>query len=474
MKKPILSLAIAATALLLGGCLPEEFIWWSPDGETAAVRASDGLRLVGTNGQLSEIVLPGEIQSAAWLPNGSGLVVSRSWKVNDWAAAEKLIPGEEAAVTMQLARAVPELLKAGITASGGSWDKLNDTFLKPLGVAESQVLESAWSCALSLYREQIRAVVAGFANAAALESEILSSATNGIAIHEISLLSTRDGRRAGEPQALVRSLRPLQDPVVSLRHPILAFRTGEGVLKAMTLDGQHSVVVAGEDVPGAARWSADGRALIHVVMGKSDKAGEIRSRTVVGGAGELLRDAPQAETLAMAAFAGAVPPRLSVLPDGRLLFASVPMTLPARAASIHPSAQFFLLDPAKPDAAPVAVAIREGSLPDDLNAFSASPDGRFVAVVEGGSDVVAVLELATGKVRIVSPPHEGWKSRMVPAWRNSRELTFAAVSSAKAARPELILWRADAPERVVSKDWPDSVVKPWLEAPQTGGNQPAR
>jgi hypothetical protein len=473
MKKPILSLAIAATALLLGGCLPEEFIWWSPDGQTAAVRASDGLRLAGTNGQLSAVILPGEIQSAAWLPDGSGLVVSRLVKLTNWAAAERMIPREEAVATMQMARAIPDLLKAGLTASGGSLDNLDDQFLKPLGMTESQVLEPAWACALSLHRGQIQAVVSSFTNAPQLEAEVLSSETNGISVYEISIVSMHNGRPAGEPRALIRSLRPLLEPVLSPRHSILAFRTGERALKAMTPDGKSSVVVAGEDVSYAA-WSADGRALVHVVMGKSDRVGEIRSRTVVSGSGELLDGAPQAETLAMAAFVAGASPRLDVLPDGRILFASVPITLPARAASIHPGAQFFLLDPAKPDAAPSAVAIKEGSLPDDLSAFAPSPDGWFIAVVEGGTDVVAVLELATGKVKIISPSHAGWKSRMIPAWRNHRELTFAVLPSATAARPELMLWRADAPGRVLSKDWPDSVVKPWLEAPRTGDDQPAR
>ena len=141
MKKHILPLVIAAAALLLGGCLPEEFIWWSPDGQTAAVRTSDGLRLTGTNGQLSAVILPGEIQSASWLPDGSGLIVSRSFELTNWAAAEKMIPRGEAAATMQMARAIPDLLKAGLTASGGSWDNLEEKFLKPLGMTESQVLE---------------------------------------------------------------------------------------------------------------------------------------------------------------------------------------------------------------------------------------------------------------------------------------------------------------------------------------------
>jgi hypothetical protein len=218
-----------------------------------------------------------------------------------------------------------------------------------------------------------------------------------------------------------------------------------------------------------ATWSADGHSLAYVVMNKSDKAGEIRSRMVVSDTGELLENAPQAQTLALAIFAAGGTPRLCTLPNGQILFAAVPLELPARAASIQPGARFFLLDPRIPDAPPLAVAIKEGSLPEDLSAFAPSPDGRQIAVVEEGTDAVAVLELATGRVRIISPPHAGWKSRMIPAWRSARELTYAALPTAAASRPELMFWQAGAPERVLSTEWPDPVVKVWLEGPSGGG-----
>ncbi|MCZ7641160.1 MAG: hypothetical protein M5U12_36995 [Verrucomicrobia bacterium] len=105
--------------------------------------------------------------------------------------------------------------------------------------------------------------------------------------------------------------------------------------------------------------------------------------------------------------------------------------------------------------------------------FAPSPDGQRVAVVEAGTDAVAVLELATGKVSLLSPAHEGWKSRLIPAWRNPHELSFAALPSATATRPELMLWRVDAPRRVLSEGWPGDVVKPWLEGPGTKAESPA-
>ena len=223
-------------------------------------------------------------------------------------------------------------------------DDLERKFLEPLGMTESQALEPAWLCALQRSASRSGRPSRGFTNAAELEAEVFSTATNGISVFELSILSLRAGRLAGEPRPLLRSLRPLLDPVPSPRHPVLAFRTGEGALKAMTLDGRKSADVTDKDVV-CATWSADGCFLVYVVMRKSDKAGEICSRMVVGDTGELLENAPQAQTLALAIFAAGGSPRLCALPDGRILFAAVPLDLPARAASIQPGAQFFLLDP---------------------------------------------------------------------------------------------------------------------------------
>lgn len=472
MKHPLHSLAPAALALLWCGCLPEESIWWSPDGQTAAVRGPEGLCLAQLDGRLSPVLLPGRIQSANWSPDGSGLVVSRSLELAQWAEVEALIPAAEAAATRAMARAVPDLLRAGLTVAGGNWNDLDGQFLKPLGLDKNRVLSAAWFCARSLHRDALLEVVRGFPNATALESELLAPEADRMAVHEIVWLPLRERQVVGPPQALLRSLRPILDPLLSPRHPVVACRTDEGALKALPLAGGNPVTVAEGSVV-AAVWSADGCSLIHLVREESDAVGEIRSRRVLDERGGLLTTIPPPQTLALAAFGASSSPRLATLPDGRLLFACLPVTLPLRADSIHPGARFFLLDPAAPQSPPAVVPVREGSLPDDLSVFAPSPDGQRVAVVEAGTDAVAVLELATGKVSLLSPAHEGWKSRLIPAWRNPHELSFAALPSATATRPELMLWRVDAPRRVLSEGWPGDVVKPWLEGPGTKAESPA-
>jgi hypothetical protein len=467
MRKVIVSGLFGVAVLLSTGCGPDEGIWWSPDGRVAAVRAPDGLRLTDAEGALSVPVVDGEIQSVNWLPDGSALLVSRRYTAEDWNVAEKLIPSEEAAATRQMAAAIPDLLRAALITSGGSLGDIEETFLKPLGLAlVGDELESVFRCALALHREKALAAIAGFPESKELETKILGE-TNAITIHEISLLPFKEGKISGESRAVVRSLHLLADPVISPAGDLLAYVAGRGALKAMTLDGKSSLTVADDNVRLAV-WTADGGALVYVMMRDPDESfvGEIRSHKVVREKGTLLSDknGPRPEPIALATFnlAKGNKQRMRTLPDGRILLATMPLNLPVRVGSISPTGQFFILDVTKADLPLVPVKVTEGSLPADLSAFSVSPDGKWVAVVEAETDVVAVMQLATGKVKMISPAR-GQKSRLIPAWRNNRELSFAALSGEGVSRTELFIWKADVPARVLSKGWPEEVVKGWLE-----------
>jgi hypothetical protein len=93
-----------------------------------------------------------------------------------------------------------------------------------------------------------------------------------------------------------------------------------------------------------------------------------------------------------------------------------------------------------------------------------SPDGKLVAVVEADRDAVAVLELGSGKVEIISPSHDGWKARLIPAWRTVRELTFGAPGKDK--RRELYSWQPGGASKVLSQDWPAELTEGWVEGPK--------
>lgn len=101
----------------------------------------------------------------------------------------------------------------------------------------------------------------------------------------------------------------------------------------------------------------------------------------------------------------------------------------------------------------------------DLGYFAPSPDGRRLAVVESGTDAVAVIDLESGKSKLVSPPHPGWKSRLMPSWRNADEFSFATGDEAT-GRVRWMSWK-NGETRDLSENWPEQITKGWMESKNT-------
>ena len=180
-----------------------------------------------------------------------------------------------------------------------------------------------------------------------------------------------------------------------------------------------------------------------------------------GKVGEALPGAEGDGELAYAIVAFA--PRLAVLPDGSILFASHPAPLPAAAEDLGENPRLYRL-PAD-GGAPVAVPTEEGALPMDLGYFVPSPDGSRVAVVESGTDAVAVIDLESGKSELVAGPHPGWKSRVLPSWRNAEEFTYAT-GDEETGRVRWMLWK-DGESRDLAKGWPEKITQGWMESRKT-------
>lgn len=456
------SLVVAALLLTIGCNEVEERMSWSPDGTRAFMRSGDELRLVDVTGNISA-PLASNVESAAWLPNSHGLVLLRQLTLTNWAEAARILPPEETATVESLAKGVPDLLKAALAAAEGDPETIEGKFFKPLKMQFSELLSPAILCLRDTQPAAFRQALQGCKNPTKLEADLTGLSTTKVA--EVSMLLLTGGQPSASPHAIERTLTSLQQPRPSPSFPAVAFLRDDTLMVA-PLDGGTNRVSVAEKVQGVYDWTPDGRSLVYAVRLTENESGDINlsrieRRTVINEAGALVAS----DALPLALSASGFTPRVRCLPDSRVLFAGFQQQLPAPALATRES-RFFLIDPSLgTNAAPVAIPSAPGALPQELSYFAPSPDGRQIAVVESGSDVVAVLDVATGALEVISPKHSG-KSRTLPAWRGVDELYLAALPQPDAARPELLRWRRGSAPQVFSGAWPDEVVTGLVEKPK--------
>jgi hypothetical protein len=436
-------LLCALSLVWMVGCNEvEDRLAWSPDGKQAVLRVDDKLYFMDVNGSLSDIVAS-NVTGTAWLPDSRGLVLTCLLTVDKWKDAESLLPAAEMDAAKSLAKA----------------------FLA-LGVESTELLdlkrtELASPAILYLFDTQSNALHEALQKSKdpdKLEADLSNSRT--VAVYEVSLLPT-----GKQPRTLERSLTGLSQPLPSPTAPVIAYQAGD-TLTVAPLDGSTYRVVATEKSLGAYGWTPEGKALVYAARLSDRDSSEITLASiarhiVIDTNGALVAGEKQPLSMNASTFT----PRVKSLPDGRVLFAGDALHLPSPTTTA-PSANFYLIDPALgTNAAPVAIPAAAGTLPQDLGAFTPSPDGRRIAIVENGSDSVAVLDVASGAMEVVSPKH-GWKSKMLPAWRGTNELYFAALPASSTNRPELFRWRKGSAPQAISTNWPDAVISSLLAKPE--------
>ncbi len=441
--------------LLTVGCNEvEERLAWSTDGTRAALRAGDRLYLVDTNGNLSDVIAS-NVTAAAWLPDSRGLILLRSVSVARWTDVESVLPSEEIAAVKTLAKALPDLLRAGLAFGDGDATKLFEEF----EMKHPEFLSPALLYLFDTQPATLREAMQKAEDPNKLEADFSNSRTTKVA--EVSILMLADNKS----RVIERTLTGLGQPLLSPTTPAVAFTRGEALTVA-PLDGSTNRVAVSDRVAGVFDWTPDGKALVYAV-GQSDKdassfqLADIRQRIVLDTNGRLVAG----DTVPLTMNASTFAPRVRCLSDGRVLFAGIPLQWPAP-ATVATSARFYLIDPALgTNAVPVTIPSPPGTLPQDLASFVPNSNGRRIAIVESGSDAVAVLDVTTGALEVISPKR-GWKSKILPAWRGTDELYFAALPESSSTRPELFRWRKGSAPQAVSTNWPAAVVKSLLEKPK--------
>lgn len=469
----------------LAGCEDvEERVWWAPDGSVAAVDGRPGLRLMQPDGTLSKPICDGSVAGVSWLPDGSGFVIARAIEVATWDEARAMLPKEEVQAIEELAKIVPAVIRGIADSKVKSIDDLlSSTFCaEELFSLSWKTMTVTGLCVRDRHGEELRAALGALpptffdqpSNAEPEESPLSEEEkfaerwrevqNETMPVHELVVVPIADGQVSGKIRSLFGSVRPLSRPAVAPRGDWVAVRHASSLV-VLDLKGQQRIQMA-DNVCFDPVWLSDGVSLAYVTAGTDNSGPQairtLERKTLVPDGPDTMK-AGDATPLMVGLFGlfptGATGTRLAVLPGDRLLVSAAEMTLPRRPdAESPPRVRLFIIDAAVTSTAPpVAVNTAADALPQALTTFSVSPDGTRAAVVEHGSDAVAVVDLATGRVDpVAAATGEKAKCGTLPAWRNDRELLIQTRRPAAGGRDTWAIWQPGKPLRWLDETWSDA------------------
>ncbi len=461
MKSYLFAL-LGILGLNCGGCLPEK-ICWSPDGQQALVLA-DGLYVTDAKGKLNRLK-ESRVAFVSWFGDSKRFLAVDSTDMAKWDRVERALPPE----TEQEVIVLAERFRSEIIRSSE----------KDLGrMASTQGLSSSTLGMMKMYlatkhAEELKPKLGE------LWREFGGAKVEGSRI----IMAHVENGQAKADQEVLEYPGGILHVSASPDGKLLAFTT-----QSLTKEGGSDVSSTGARLhvrqlsQGQAKtgsqlletevswqfdWSPDSRSLLYytaVGRGKDLNTGSIVKRRVASEAGELIGPPGQTEEVAAVLFSPFA--RLRWLPDGRIIFSSVRVELPATAGTLPTNFTLFVIHPG--NAAVVSKLLPDlayKTLPSLVLMFRLSPDAQWVSV-PGEKGEVGIVELKTGRTQ--SPVEKGWlpENRYMPAppasWRSARELCVmvppgSPLGSPK--RPEVVLYGLDGKHQCISKDWPDNVIK---------------
>jgi len=428
--KTITLLAAVLLAVGLSGCLPERIVW-APDGSRALVLANDRGYLTDAQGKLTEIA-KGWKPPVAWAPDSRHVLIAGREEAESWLRyAEVLTPAERDFI---VARA--DAFRAEIMAA-----KAEGMDLGPMKSVKDLPNEMVLAIKMYLYH----------ANPEGLKEKLGDKWNEFRDAHPpIFLVRTAD-LSGGTAVAGPVVLRTAAGQIVDM-HP-----APSGKVLACTA----AVITSKNSKVNTCRLLLVYSSASRPEFLENVQLGAITSREICAENGTILAKLPGTKDIAAVVFD--VFGRIQCLDDGRIVFASAGLSLPAAPLDMPQRQSLFMADPGR--RATLARALpRSISDAFELSQFRVSPDGRRISLADGKGRV-GVMDLATGNVAVIVS--EQWHDlRVIPTWRSANEVCLVVPPGSPLGskeRAEIVLWSSPGKYRCISKTWPDDVIKGLLK-----------
>jgi len=481
-------MALAAAfglAVLLAGCDPQDVVRWSPDGAHAIVCGSDGIYLVDGTGK----IVGSAPDAWAWMPDSRHVIAVRQVEARNWAQVASLL-GEER--TQAVARAGGELA-ALLRGYHGDWDKFFSApdverwidSLKKIGPGYTDSPLESWNLPFVYLHENDAESLAPFLATISKEEEKKQAlAILRPRVFELLVKSAFPEKPPSE-RVLLRTVDSIETVCPSPNGKEIAVVVEEPVrpgLYVIPTDGGDRVPV--DSGASEANWTPDGQWLTYAkttlsydTLSNQMLLGTITRCKVCDREGRLLSKTENPQDLAGVLFSKGKN-SVACLPDGRILFSGTELGFPTPRNGAGKFKLFTVRPGPMPKIEQVVADEEAQRLPDRIDFFSLSPDGRHVAI-PGGDGEVAIVSIESGKVQKIQGkiemPDKNHRANqkenldsVVPSWRSATEFSYVrpGKSGAVPKRAEVVLRSLDGASRVISATWTDAMTDSFLVRPK--------
>jgi dipeptidyl aminopeptidase/acylaminoacyl peptidase len=454
-------IALFILAGLLAGCIPEKRIVWSPDGSVGAVATPNGLYFIKPDGAVLKPRLTGTATRCDWFPDGRRLAVVHTTKAKKWADIAGLFDAEQQKSVEQDARKLHERL----LAHEGSLDGFK--------IDPDNTIPAAMETAMMLF--MVERLHEGL-------PEKFGDKWEQVKDLEVSIwraqVFTLEGDKLAAGPVLVSTLNEIHQPRVAPNGKNVALlKAGEDTasdavgLHVVSAQGGPTRVV-GHSTAFDYDWSPDGRSLAFIYRspaaadesrgGEYAELGTLATIQVADAEGALLKQWEKLEDKVGLLFHGMLGVRW--LSDGRILFASAEVTLPATKHDMPQQWSLYVLDPRTP--ASVCRVLRrdlDRQVEFSLPRFAVSPDEKRV-LLPGANAGVICYEFASGQATTLVESTGGQgEVKSLPIWRTNAEACFVRPGGSN--RSEVVLAGTDGTAKVINKEWPEEMQEGWLSNP---------
>lgn len=456
MNRAWLIFAASFFLTLAAGCIPEKRIAWSPDGQRAVVMSEQGLYFIDADGTLLAARLSVANARCEWFPDGGRLLVKHPVKARSWSEVAPLFTENE----ITRIKAEAGTLRERILAYTGDWDNFK---FEP-----KADLSPGMTVAIILYVRDCLSeglpekLGEKWQDVKGMEADVWS-----LQVFAFSPTELVPG------DVLLRTLEPLSTISVSPTAKVVAYvapassKDATAALHVLPVGGGPSRIIA-SGVASRYDWSPDGRSLAYIrsmtpLAGGEDNVqlGTLTTVTIAGPDGELSNEALAPQDRVGLLFSS----HLDVhwLADGRILFTSVEMTLPATTRDMPQQWTLFALDPKMP-ASVIRVLGRDLSEPLDAGwpTVLPSPDGRRV-LLPGPQGAWTLYGIESGRTTVVVAAGKNNEQQYsLPVWRSNAEVCLVIpvpVEGATELPRQVTLWSEGQPMKSLSDSWPEEVLE---------------